>query len=405
MERAIGFCQHLPRLGWRPLVLTADPRAYEAVSDERVGDIPQSVAVQRAFALDAARHLSFLGRYPRFAALPDRWISWLIGAVPAGWRMVRRHRPLVIWSTYPIATAHLVGYLLSRLTRLPWIADFRDPMVERDERTGTSYPTDARLRASRLWVESLVASRAAGVVFCTDAAAAIFARRYSAYPTERIHVIANGYSEAAFATARGEDGGAAPGRLTLVHSGILYPGHDRDPRAFFRALRALIDAQPWWQKRLRVVLRATGFDAEYRPDLARLRLEDCVELAPPVPYRDALGEMLTADALLVFQGHASNPAIPAKVYEYLRARRPIFALVDALGSTAALLRTEGVGTLAPIDDPEAIGAALAGFLLEIESGHAKVLTQERATRFERGHRAVELAQLLDSFVAPRAHAS
>ncbi|MBX3607591.1 MAG: glycosyltransferase [Piscinibacter sp.] len=398
LERVLAFCRHLPRAAWRPVVLSAHPRAYDAVSDERMGDIPAGVPVARAFALDTARHLSVRGRYPRWTALPDRWIAWLIGAVPRGWLLAREYRPAAIWSTYPIATAHIVGWLLSRLTGLPWVADFRDPMVEVDSRTGLTHPTDPGLRRARLWVESLVARRAAAAVFCTRDAADIFAGRYPFVPPERIHVIANGYDEGAFATASA----AAPGdprQLVLLHSGLLYPGPDRDPGAFLQGLRAFLDAQPRWQGRLRVVLRASGFDAQYRPIIEQLGLANCVQLAPPTPYREALGEMLGADGLLVFQGHPSNPAIPAKLYEYLRARRPIFALVDDQGSTAALLREEGVGMLAPIDDAGAIERRLSDFLAAVESGGVPVLTEDRARRFERGERAIELARLLDRVAA------
>ena len=394
LERVLAFCSHLPRFGWRPVVLSANPRAYEAVSEERVSDIPSGVVVERAFALDAARHLSVRGRYPRWAALPDRWVSWLLGAVPAGWRLARRYRPAAVWSTYPIATAHLAGYVLARITGLPWVADFRDPMVEHDARTGATYPSDARLRRARLWVEALVAQRAAAAVFCTRAAADIFAARYPLVPAERIYVIANGYDEGAFATARSA-GARNPDHLVLLHSGLLYPGPDRDPSAFLQALCALLDAEPHWRGRLRVVLRASGFDAEYRPIIERLGLLDSVELAPAMPYREALGEMLAADGLLVFQGYPSNPAIPAKLYEYLRARRPILALVDLRGSTAALLRNEGVGVLAPIDDAAAIQALLSRFLSDVASGRMAVLSDERARSFERGERTAELALLLD----------
>ncbi|TQE98065.1 MAG: glycosyltransferase family 4 protein [Spiribacter salinus] len=69
---------------------------------------------------------------------------WALRALPVGVRVIRGERPAVIWSTYPIATAHLIGYLLHRLTGLPWIADFRDSMTEPD------YPDDpAQWRAYR----------------------------------------------------------------------------------------------------------------------------------------------------------------------------------------------------------------------------------------------------------------
>ena len=393
-ERTLAFCRNLPGLGWQPIVLSAKPMAYEFVSDERLKDIPPEVIVKRAFALDAARHFAVRGRYPPWAALPDRWISWVLGAVPSGWRLIREHRPRFIWSTYPITTAHIVGYLLARVSGLPWIADFRDPMVEFVERTQTLYPAEPRLRNARLRVERLAAVRAAMMVFCTQGAAEIFARRYPQVSAERIHVIPNGYDEASF-PARAELDLKATTRLTLVHSGVLYPGPDRDPTTFLEAIRALLDAEPRWRERLCIVLRASAHDGVYRPVIERLALAPWVELAPPLPYRDALEEMLHASGLLVFQGHTSNPAIPAKLYEYFRAGRPIFAMVDDAGDTAALLRAEGVGTLVPIDDAKRIQAGLSEFLAAVEAGMSPVLGRDRAASFERGARAADLARLLD----------
>jgi glycosyltransferase involved in cell wall biosynthesis len=400
IERTLGFCRALPQFEWWPVVLSAAPRAYPAVSDDRMSDIPHEARVKRAFALDTARHLTLAGRYPRWAALPDRWISWLVGGVLAGWMQCRRERPTVLWSTYPIATAHLIGERLSRLTGLPWVADFRDPMVEHDARTGQDYPLDPQVRAAYLRVERKAAERAAAVVFCTRGAARIFRERYPQFPPARIHVIANGFDEAAFSTAPTPPAAAAPdGRIHLLHSGVLYPGPDRDPTHFLEAIRALVDAQPGWRLRLRITLRATGYDERYRPVIARLGLADLVSLAPVVPYREALAEMLSADALLVFQGYTSNPAVPAKVYEYFRAGQPILALVDAEGDTAALLRDEGVGRVLPIDDSAAIAHGLDEFLADLLTGRVPVMSRERARGFERGARARELAALFDTVAA------
>ena len=57
IQRTLRFVQHLPSLGWQPLVLSADPRAYEKTSDDLMADVPPSTVVRRAFALDTARHL------------------------------------------------------------------------------------------------------------------------------------------------------------------------------------------------------------------------------------------------------------------------------------------------------------------------------------------------------------
>lgn len=136
IQRTLRFVRHLPHFGWQPLVLTANARAYERTSTDLLADVPAGTVVHRAFALDTARHLALGGRYIASMARPDRWISWKIDAVRAGLRMIKTYRPDAIWSTYPIATAHLIGAELHRRTGIPWLADFRDPMAQE------GYPAD-----------------------------------------------------------------------------------------------------------------------------------------------------------------------------------------------------------------------------------------------------------------------
>ena len=62
IQRTLRFVQHLPSFGWQPLVLTADTRAYERTSPDLQEALPPGTVVERAFALDTARHLSIGGR-------------------------------------------------------------------------------------------------------------------------------------------------------------------------------------------------------------------------------------------------------------------------------------------------------------------------------------------------------
>ena len=147
-------------------------------------------------------------------------------------------------------------------------------------------------------------------------------------------------------------------------------------------------------KGFRLVLRATGHDAHISDAIAQSKLDGLVEIAPSLPYREALSEMLTADGLLLLQGSTSNPAVPAKLYEYLRARRPILALVHSQGETAALLREIRGACIGPLDDAERICRTLKAFLDACRTGQAPLATTEAVARFSRSAHASALAALL-----------
>jgi glycosyltransferase involved in cell wall biosynthesis len=391
IQRTLSFARQLPRFGWEPLVLTAHPRAYERVSDDQLGDLPAGSTVERAFALDAARQLAIRGRYFGVTARPDRWVAWWLGAVPRGLGMIRKYRPTALWSTYPIATAHKIGHTLQRLSGLPWIADFRDPMAQE------GYPADPRTWRSFRAIEERAMRRSSCCVFVTPGAARMYRQRYADLPANRITVIENGYDEEAFAAVDGatqERGPLVPGSFTLVHSGIVYPS-ERDPTQLFRALRTMLDDSRLKPGALRVRLRAPAHEALLRALIDKFALSAVVELAPPIAYRSALQEMMRADGLLVLQAANCNEQIPAKVYEYLRCRRPILGLTDPAGDTAALLREAGIGSIAPLDSAERIADEIARFLECARRGEARLPEASRVLASSRLEKSRQLAGLLD----------
>lgn len=391
IQRTLGFARALPSLGWQPAILTAHLRAYEQTQQNTSLD---DMMVRRAFALDSARHLAIFGRYPLAIALPDRWISWLLGAVPTGLAMIRQLKPAVLWSTYPIATAHLIGYWLARLSGLPWIADFRDPMAHE------GYPPDQRTWQSFLKVEQRVFARANLCVFATEGAARLYRNRYPD-AASRFRVIENGYDEAAFEAAEQnlERTPLNPGAFTLLHSGIVYPEW-RNPIHLLQAIRNLIDTGELDPAKVRLRFRAPVHDAFLHEQITSLQLQDTVEVLPALPYRDALGEMIRADGLLILQSDGCNDQIPAKLYEYIRARRSILALTDPTGDTAQAMLSMGLNYIAPLDSSIAIARELIGFVQQTGNEHPS--SPEIVRNASRNERARLLATMLNDVSKPTA---
>jgi glycosyltransferase involved in cell wall biosynthesis len=394
--RTLKFSRYLPGCGWKPVVLTAHPRAYRETSRDQMGEIPSTVPVTRAFALDTWRHLAIAGSSLRVMALPDGWVTWTFGAVPAGLRLIRQHRPVAIWSTYPIATAHLIGLILHRLTGLPWVADLRDSMTEE------GYPRDPATRRAYLAIERWTVRRAARLVFTARSARTMYLNRYPHLDPARCLVITNGYDEADF-TDLVPPAAGPPRRpdepLRLLHAGLIYP-EERDPRPFFRALGRLRRQGRIGPETLAVNLRASGSEETYARLLAELDLSDVVHLLPAVSYRQVLRECLDSDALLLLQGPSCNHQIPAKLYEYLRLGKPIVALTDSAGDSAAVLAETGGATIIDLLDEEALYGRLPELLRSIRSGTHPVPDPVATARHSRQRQAGELARCLGEVAWP-----
>jgi glycosyltransferase involved in cell wall biosynthesis len=391
IQRTLKFSAYLRDMGWEPMILTVTLGAYEQIGNDQMAEIPAGMVLERAFALNTAEHLAIRGRYLRWMAQPDRWVTWWPVGVWRGMQMIRRYRPAVIMSTYPIASAHLIGLTLQRLSGLPWLADCRDSMTE------PGYPTHPMTWQTNRWLEQAMVRRSAKVVFTTPGTLAMYATRYPQVPPSRWAVIENGFDEENFQSAQSAamtSPADVPSRITLLHSGVLYP-QERDPRPFFAALRQLKSRQVFAADRLRIVLRATGSEADYRTMIAQHDIADLVELAPPISYREALQEMLSADGLLIFQAAMCNHQIPAKLYEYMRSGRPIFALTDPEGDTAGALRAVGISEIVDISNESDIVVGLTSFLSKLERQGGSGVAPEIARLHSRRARTAELARLLN----------
>jgi glycosyltransferase involved in cell wall biosynthesis len=385
--RSLKFCRYLPEFGWMPTVLTVHRRAYERVEDAQLAEVPAEVKVIRAFGLDTRRHLALRGAYPRLLALPDRWISWLPAAVAKGIYAIKTHDIDVIFTTFPIATAVSIGYLLHRVTGKPWIVDLRDSMTE------DNYPEDRLTRRIYRWIEGKAVRHAAKILFTAPAAIRMYRQRYPELDADRCILLPNGYDETDFEDiVRRRTLGR---QIRLLHSGLIYPW-ERDPRPFFRALARLKAEGQLSAETLSIDLRACGAEGEFQQQVDALGISDLVHFLPPIPYRASLQDCADADALLLLQAACCDHQVPAKAYEYLRLCKPVLALTTAAGDTAALLREVGGATIVDLADENAIHDALPDFLRQVRAGTHRLPAASKSRSFSRRSQAEQLANCLQA---------
>jgi len=232
--RSLKLSKYLSSFGWEPIVLTVNETASGPYDPATLLEIPKGVPIYRAYffeperkAIQVFKKISGIGRVSersssgvsthrgkefegeeksmkallihakksldRFIArnilIPDDLLLWSIHAALLGKRICREHHVDLIFSTAPPFTDLLVGRLIKGLTRLPWVADYRDLWtgdVLRDWVPGWRRKVEVAL-------ERRILSRADAVIAVSQPKVASLQERLPDVPQERFYCITNGY--------------------------------------------------------------------------------------------------------------------------------------------------------------------------------------------------------------------
>jgi glycosyltransferase involved in cell wall biosynthesis len=336
---------------------------------------------------------SFVRRqYYSMLHIPDMRASWIKTAVPAGRRLMEQWRPEIIFASAPPYTGLIVASRLARAFHVPWVADFRDLWVDNPYYCEPSWrrPIDAAIERSTL-------RSAAGLVTVSPIWADQLRRRHG----KSAEVVYNGYAEEDFPPLppRAERGHV----LTIRYMGSIYPGF-RDPSPVFAGIALLPYAL---RDRVAVEFYSDAEDAVIAAAAAH-GVTDIVAVKPRVPYRRALELQMQADVLLLLQStdRQDEGNLPAKLFEYLYARRPILFVGYQRGIAARLIGERSAGLVT--SNPATIRDQLQAWIAEKEAGGLRMLERRVCAGLSRDEQFQHLERLFAKILCeagrPRASA-
>lgn len=370
--RPAAFARYLPQWGWKPTILTvggrggtACPAGFEDTGINRVAEWPHPLKGYERFKERRAQRLgrseklqakwtvpytvAFAPSHDAFSLkrwlfsflwLPDREMSWLVPAVWRGLELIKRGAITHLITTGPPFTCHVIGFVLTRLAKVRWIADFRDPW------SLSQKPPIIRNRITDVLEGQLirkVMESADLIVSVTPSMTEHAKKELVALDQDKFVTVTNGFDPSDFEGLTWSR--PVPGPVVFAYVGRFYYG--RSPEPFLRALRSLIDDGAVRQSDVRIKFVGEVTYADGRPvsDMARqFGLEDRIELKPPVPRREALREMLEAHVALVFdERHPMQ--VPLKLYEALASGTVVFNIGSG-GATADVVTKTGRGVIA-----------------------------------------------------------
>ena len=189
------------------------------------------------------------------------------------------------------------------------------------------------------------------------------------------------------------------GSLTIRYMGSIYRGF-RDPSALFRGIALLPDHL---RTRINVEFFSDESDAVLDAAAAH-RVESAVTVKPRVPYQHALALQMEADILLLLQ--SSDPRdegnLPAKLFEYLYARRPILFIGYESGIAAQLVIERRAGLVS--NCPVKIRDQLQKWFEDKRAGRLDRLDPSVSLGLGRDNQYAKLERLLQEIVQKQVRA-
>lgn len=328
--RLLQFSRALSERGWEIDVLTARHSPIHIRYDTAfaAASIPAGVTVFRTFPGPfygrvqrrlrgrtvtthdgtTGRRFSFgLDSIFRAVAVPDIMVEWLPFALQQGHKLLRDNSYDVVLSAGLPFTAHVLGYLLKRLHKLPWVAEYGDPW---------SFNPNSRLprwrHALDRHLEGTLLRHADGVVVTTENTRRAYLQHYSFLRPDKVWVVPSGYAPEEYAMIPP----VTSIRFRLVYTGVFY-ADIRSPRVFLDALAQLKDLD------MEVVIAGPA-DAQLRETIGIAGLHQ-VRLLGDVPNAQAIA-LQKGCSLLLLIGNATSFQLPLKTFEYLGAKRPILCI-------------------------------------------------------------------------------
>lgn len=411
VHRTTKFARYLPAFNWTPLVLTTaksfqpipmDPSLLNEVAHVKTEyanmlSHDDFIRLWRGIGTIFWPILHILGKDPeafvqgvrwRYSAwlCPDHACTWIFPAVLRGLRIIRQQKPNIIFATAPPHSSLVIGMILSKLTRRPFIADFRDLWMDNFDRRPVAF--------WRNWadpmLENMTVSQASKIITTTHSSAETLSSHYLNMTKDKFVTIYNGYDSADFHQTT--DVLMDDNRMVICHVGSLYG--KRTPEPFLNALKLALTENPGLQDTLKV--RFIGNIDQFSTLFRDRKLSEILETTGAIAHNRAIKNLVSADVLLLIMEPGADVVIPGKIFEYFAARKPILACVPVGGEAASLLIRHGGSTIVDLTDVQTIKESILRLHNQWSNGGVGMQPNDIfISQFERRELTRQLAEILD----------
>lgn len=371
VHRCLKFAKYLRSFNWEPIVYAPKNAQYPYYDETNFKDIPEDMTViKRKIREPFSIFKKISGRKKSDSANPvyvrDRklkpidslaiWIRgnffipdarslWIKPSVKYLSKYLKENPVDAIISDGPPHTNTVIACKLSQVTGIPWLADFQDPWTQVDYYDMLKIGKRADKIHHKLEKEALQTAKKTTVVSPT------WKKDLESIGAKNVDVIFWGYDEDDFPKSTPEP----DNDFSIVHAGQL--GYDRKPDTLIKVLKDLCDSRAEFSEKLKIKLAGT-VDFSIIDMINKSNLSSNLELLGNIKRPNAIDLCLKSHIQFLPLNIAKNAKgrIPGKLFENLRARRPILCLGPKGSDVSEIISETNSGESFEYDDYEGIKA-------------------------------------------------
>ncbi|WP_157962219.1 glycosyltransferase family protein [Winogradskyella aurantiaca] len=291
----------------------------------------------------------------------------------------------LIWATGPAWQDLTVGYWSSRLLKLPYVMDLRDPLTY-----GVLWRTDDEKEKITLKQrETKYLKHASLVVFTSPLTEKEYVRRYP-FISGKTTTITNGF-EVSNAVRRKDK--VQKDKFVISYIGRLTAGI-RDPEFFLEGFKLACTNKEFSEA---VELRIIGYVDEFRELIESYNSQNNIKITGVVSRKESFDLMTNSDALILIQsisGEGSD-VISGKIYDYLNANKWMIAIVDEDGGDSWLINRLKCGEVSGLKNIEKVRDVLINAYLKWREGKIELDYSNKFAEFDRKQLTKTLAHQFD----------
>ena len=338
VQRWLKFVKYFNQFNIRSSVYTPQISIINQLDESLTIDIPKNVDVikkpifllDKIFKLFLPKHyanynkgfipskekLSIIDKILLFVRgnffIPDPKLFWAKNSVNFLKDYIISNKIDTIITTGPPHSMHLLGKRLKSLTKVKWLADFRDPWINIWYNKKFFFTKSTLNKHKKL--EKSVLNEADHIIVTSER----LNLEYSKLTNKPISTITNGFDHF-------DNDFNLDTKFSISHIGSMLS--DRNPDILWKVLNKLLKDVHVLKNYLKLNL-VGNVSFEVKQSIKKYSLEPYVQYIGHITYDETIKYLKNSQILLLIQTNRveSNYIIPAKLFEYLNSNRPIISI-------------------------------------------------------------------------------